>query len=173
MNSKRLDIISRFNNKIEELYDILPKKYYTPEFLDKNCAAWTILCIKEILGIEDQYFQNMASPLACVSGACGAVAAGLMSVGIIEGGGKEQQPLDQFKASAAGMKFINKFKRRFGSIACQELINLDLTKQEGMNEYIKEKIWEKQCYKHVIGALEIIRDTFKRRLMSLEKEGKL
>jgi C_GCAxxG_C_C family probable redox protein len=173
MNSNKTDIITRFNDKIDELYEILPKKYYTPEFLDKNCAAWTILSFKEITGIDDQYFQNMASPLACVSGICGAVAAGLMAVGIIEGGGKEQKPLDQFKASSVGMKFVFKFKRRFGSIACKELINLDLTKQEGMNEYHKEKIWEKKCYMHVIGALEIIRDSFKRRLEDLENNSKI
>ncbi|MBD3226631.1 MAG: hypothetical protein GF329_00450 [Candidatus Lokiarchaeota archaeon] len=167
------DVIERFNIKIKELYETLPKKYYTPEMLDKNCAAWTILSIIEILQIEDQYFQNMVSPFACVSGLCGAVAAGLMAAGIIEGGGKHQNPLDQFTAASVGMKFLKKFRKRFGSIKCKELIDMDLTKIEGMNKYKKEKIWENKCYMHVIGSLEIIRDSFKLRLKKLERKGNI
>ncbi|TFF87161.1 MAG: C_GCAxxG_C_C family protein [Promethearchaeota archaeon] len=173
MIQKDSGIIKRFTKKIEELYEILPKKYYTPDMLNKNCAAWTILSIKEIFQIDDQYFQNMASPLACVSGPCGAVAAGLMAVGIIEGGGKEQKPLDQSKAASAGMKFVKQFKKRFGSISCRELTGLDLTTMEDMKQYLKEKIWEKQCFMHVIGALEIILNSFKSTLKELEKNGQI
>ncbi len=171
--SEDSEIISRFDKKIEELYKVLPKKYYDKEMLEKNCAVWTILSLKEILQIDDQYFQNMAAPLACISGACGAVAAGLMGTGIITGGGKEQKPLDQFKAATVGMKFVHQFKKRFGSTVCQELTGLDLTTMKGMKKYHEERLWENRCYMHVIGALEIIRDTFKKQLIRLEKTGKL
>jgi len=169
-NSK---IIKRFDDKINELYKILPAKYYSREMIEKNCAVWTMLSLMEILQIEDQYFQNMVAPLACIAGPCGAVAAGLMCVGLIEGGGKKQKPIDQFKAASIGMKFIQQFKKKFGSIYCKELINLDLKTMEGIKKYHNQKLWENKCYKHVIGAIEIIRDTFKSKLLKLEKLGKL
>ncbi|MHA1270568.1 MAG: C-GCAxxG-C-C family protein [Candidatus Helarchaeota archaeon] len=171
--SEDSEIISRFNKKIEELKNTLPQKYYTQEMIDKNCAAWTILSLMEILGIDDKYFHNMASPLACISGACGAVASGLMIVGLIEGGGKKQKPMDQFKAATIGMKFVSQFKKRFGAIECRVLTDLDLTTTDGIKQYHKKKLWENKCYMHVIGAIEIIRDTFGRKIVQLEKKGKL
>ncbi|MHA1753802.1 MAG: C-GCAxxG-C-C family protein [Candidatus Helarchaeota archaeon] len=166
-------IISRFNEKIKELKETLPQKYYTPEMVEKNCAVWTMLSLKEVLQIDDQYLQNLAAPLACISGACGAVASGLMIVGLIEGGGKKQKPLDQFKAASVGMKFLSQFRKRFGATSCYDLINIDMTTSEGMREYHKKRVWENKCYLHVVGALEIIRDTFKRQLIKLEKKGRL
>ena len=114
----------------------------------------------------------MVSPLACVAGPCGTIAAGLMGVGIIDGQ-KKAKSITSDRCFTNWNEIHFRIYKKFGSILCIELIKIDLSTMKGMAQYRKDNILENQCYLHVIGSLEIIQDSFKRRLIKLEKENKL
>ncbi|NHI92036.1 MAG: C_GCAxxG_C_C family protein [Candidatus Lokiarchaeota archaeon] len=158
-----------FDEKIKELKEILPKKYLIAgDMLQYNCAALTMKHFLDIIKLEDLNLINMASPTAAVTGTCGAVNASLMIIGIIKGQyGKKI--LHQMNASAEAMKFIKRFKKEFGSYMCTDLTGCDLLKIEEMQRYRDEGIWSKQCYKHVIKSLDIIRHLYKKNILKLLK----
>ncbi len=150
------EVEKRFDTKIKELRKELPSKYSNgSQIATQNCAALTMKSLFEILNIDDLNYVNMAAPLAGITNICGAVNAGLMVAGLITGRmGKKEVTLE--KAANEGMKFIKRFKKEFGTIHCRDLTGYDLLTIEGMKNYIKNDIWGKQCYKHVVTAVEII-----------------
>ncbi|HUX99570.1 MAG TPA: C-GCAxxG-C-C family (seleno)protein [Candidatus Deferrimicrobium sp.] len=150
------EVERRFKNKLYELSIELPKKYSETKITTYNCAALTMKSFLEILNINDLNLINMAAPLAGITNICGAVNAGLMITGFIAGK-KGKKALDQMIAAAEGMKFLKRFKQEFGSIHCQDLTGgYNLLTVEGLDCYLRDKIWEKKCYKHVLIALKII-----------------
>ena len=144
-----------FEEKINKLNLELPKLYDEGRIASQNCAALTIKGVLEILNAEDLNLINMAAPLAGITDICGAVNAGLMLIGLILGK-KGKKEVHQVTASTEGVKFLKHFKKRFGTIHCSELTGYNLLTREGLENYMKDNIWEKKCYKHVIAAIELI-----------------
>ncbi|NVM04479.1 MAG: C_GCAxxG_C_C family protein [Candidatus Helarchaeota archaeon] len=160
------EVQKRFELKVKELKEILPGHYKTSMTSARNCAAWTVASMLDILGIDNLNLINMATPLAVVGGNCGAVEGGLMIVGLILGK-KGKKELNHLVATMEGLKFVKQFEKEFGSIKCKDLTGLDLLTEKGQKAYVKENIWEKKCYKHVIGAVETIRDLYKRKIAKI------
>ena len=160
------EVEKRFEEKISRLKEELPKKYHRDAAEPRNCAAFTVISIMNILDMEDTNIINMASPLASITRVCGAVAGGLMMVGMIVGkkGAKE---ITQFKAASEGMKYLKRFYKEFESIECPVLTGHDLLTQKGMQDYIEEDVWGKKCYKHVIKTVEIIGKLYKKQIAEL------
>jgi len=160
------EVKERFEKKIQELKEELPKKYKGDSIHSRNCAAWTVASMLELLNIEDTNIINMASPLAGITRICGAVEGGLMMVGLIIGeNGKKEVP--QWTAAAEGMKYIKRFEKKFCSVKCPDLTGHDLLTMEGMKAYIKEDVWGKKCYMHVVTAIEILGKLYKRQIAKL------
>ena len=122
----------------------------------------------DLIGVEDLNLINMASPLAAVTRTCGAVNAALMITGLIKGK-KGKKMVHQVNASAESMKFLKRFRKEFGTYNCLELTGCDLLKIEEMQRYREEGIWSKQCYKHVIVSLDILRHLYKKNIAKLLK----
>ena len=156
----------KFELKIKELKEILPEYYKKNIASARNCAAWTVASMLNIMEIDDLNLINMATPLAVVGGNCGAVEGGLMIVGLILGK-KGKNELNHLVANMEGLKFIKKFEKNFESIKCRDLTGVDLLTEKGQKTYVTENIWEKKCYKHVIGAVETIRDLYLRKIAKI------
>lgn len=160
------EVKRHFELKIRELKENLPLKYKKDKVQPRNCAAWTVASLLEILNIKDTNTINMASPLAGITRICGAIGAGLMIIGLIVGErGKKEIP--QWTAAAEGMKFVRRFEKKFESIQCPVLTGHDLLTSEGMKAYIKEDVWGKKCYLHVTTAIEIIGRLYKKKIVDI------
>lgn len=157
------DIIARFDNKIRELEEKLPKLED-----DVNCAALTLTNITELLGISNIYFNNLAVPLAGGfggfksinnwKGPCGAICGGCAAIGIILGGKGKLKSDDYLKVYQTAAKFVHYFEKEFKSISCQELCGTEFSDMDSVNMYRNNKIWETKCYKYVIFAIEKIKE---------------
>ena len=160
------EIETRFVKQIEKMLSELPNKYNDRKLAKSNCASSTIKNYLEIIDRANLNLVNMASPLASITGVCGAVNAGLMIVGMIIGkfGQKE---VDFQKASNEGMKFLKQFNKEFNSIQCSVLTGYDLLTTEGMVNYVRNNIWKKQCYKHVVKSIEKIGSLYKKQIARL------
>jgi len=166
--SKTVKVEQLLEEKIKELNLKLPGKNSDGKIASENCAALTMKGFLEIINTNDSNLINMATPLASITNICGAVNAGLMIIGLIIGK-KGEKEIHQLIAAAEGVKFLTQFKKRFGTIHCQELTGYDLMTREGMQNYMNDNIWEKKCYKNVIVALEIIKSLYKNQIAKLIK----
>ncbi|MFX1316388.1 MAG: C-GCAxxG-C-C family protein [Promethearchaeota archaeon] len=160
---KEKDINLLFDDKIKKLAEDLPKIKN-----DRNCAALTLTNILEILGLDNFYFYNLAIPLAGGfggfkslkgwKGPCGAVCGGCAAIGVILGGQKKLESDQQLNVYQTAAKFVHYFEKEFGSTSCQELCGVVFSDLNSINEYEEKKLWEKQCYKYVIFAIDKIRE---------------
>ena len=162
------DINAKFDEKIKELEDKLPK------LKDANCSELTLTSVLDILGVDNYLFHNLAIPLAGGfggyksakewQGACGAVSGGCAAIGVIMGGHEKMNsdmiPMAYLKAA----KYATEFEKKFSSVVCRELCSCDFSAPNGYIEYSKNKIWGKKCYKYVVWAVDEVRKLTKRDL---------
>jgi len=165
------DIIAKFDEKIKELEEKLPKMT-----VGVNCAELTLTNILDVLGINDGIINNLMIPLAGGfggykskkgwQGACGAVCGGCAATGVILGG-KERMPNDLIlDAYMNAAKFATDFEKEFGTVVCSELCGYDFSDPNALEEYQKNNTWETTCNKFVIWAVNHIRDMMEEDLRS-------
>ena len=160
------EVENRVEKKVSQLKEELPQKYHRDKLDPRNCAAYTVINIMNLLDMNDTNIINMASPLASITRVCGAVAAGLMMVGMIVGK-KGKKEISQFRASTEGMRYLKRFYKEFKSIECPVLTGHDLLTQKGMQDYIEEDVWGKKCFMHVVKTIEIIGKLYKKQIAKL------
>lgn len=169
------DLDSQFEERIKKLKETLPKLEG-----EKNCSAIVLTNVVDILGISEInrfYFNNLAVPfgggfggfksIKGWKGPCGAVSGGCAAIGVILGGRERLKLKDHLNAYQKAAIFAHYFEKEFGSVACQELSGTEFNDLNSVNEYLSNKVWEKQCYKYVIFALDQIR-----KLMAFELKKK-
>jgi len=161
-NSQK-DIFERFKSKIEELKVSLPPYGRKP---GNSCAAHTLTNILNVLNkseFDAFYYNNLAIPFSGFGsyvndkgwkGPCGAVSGAIASIGIIMGGQEKTKPQDVPLVFAKVIQFADKFEKKFGSILCHELCELDLTKE--YRTYNEENIWQERCCNFVYYAIELV-----------------
>ena len=161
MSSK--DIMSRFDDKVQELEINLPKIRK-----GANCAELTLTSILQVLEIDSYLLHNIAMPLAGGfggyksnkgwQGACGAVSGGCSAIGAIMGGQKKMNTDKMAIAYLKAAKFATEFEKEFGSVVCSELCGYDFSDPNGYIKYSEDKIWSKKCYKYVVWAVNNVRN---------------
>jgi len=157
------DILQRIKIKIEELKVSLPPAGRSP---GNSCAAHTLTNILDVLNernFDSFYYNNLAVPFSGFGsyvndkgwkGPCGAVSGAIASIGIIIGGQEKTKPQDVPMVYAKVLQFADKFEKKFGSILCHELCELDLTKE--YKTYNKENIWQERCCNFIYYAIELV-----------------
>lgn len=159
------EINEKFDDKIKDLEENLP--YLKGEV---NCAVLTLTSVLEILGIPELqsfYYNNLTVPLAGGfggfksekgwKGPCGAVCGGCAAIGIIIGGKEKLKFRDHMKVYQKAAIYAHNFEKEFGSVACKELCGTDFSDLNSINEYMENKVWEKQCYKYVVFGVDQVK----------------
>ena len=163
------DIFAKFDEKIKELEEKLPKMG-----AGANCAELTLTSVLDVLGIENSIINNAMIPLAGGfggyksekgwQGACGAVVGGIAATGVILGG-KERMPNESIPvAYLKGAKFATDFEQEFGTVVCSGLCGYDFSDPAGFMGYQENKVWETTCYKFVVWAVDHVRKLMKKDL---------
>jgi C_GCAxxG_C_C family probable redox protein len=157
------DIFVQFDDKIKELEEKIPRLEN-----ERNCAVLVLTNILKILGLNNLYFHNLAVPLAGGfggfkslkgwKGPCGAVCGGCAAIGVILGGQKKLKFNQHLKTYQTAAKFVHYFEKKFGATSCYELCGTEFNDLDSVNKYIENKIWENQCYKYVIFAIDKVRE---------------
>ncbi|TFF98763.1 MAG: C_GCAxxG_C_C family protein, partial [Promethearchaeota archaeon] len=157
--SRKKDIIQRFDDKIDELRETLPA---TGRSFGNSCAAHTLNNILDVLDSEEFnkcYYNNLAIPFSGFGsyinskgwkGPCGVVSGAIAAIGIIMGGKEQTNPKYVPLVFTKAIQFAYKFEEEFGSVSCHDLCGLDLTKD--YQKYKEEHIWEDTCVNFVYFA---------------------
>ncbi len=169
---KNSSINKRFDEKIKELEKILPEMIPAKG----RCAEITFTSILDILGFQNNIFNNLMIPLCGGlggykskdgwTGPCGVVIGSCAAIGVIIGG-KEKMPSDLLPvAFIKGSQFPTAFEKEFGSVICSTLCGYDFSDQDSFVDYFQNKVWKKTCYKFVTWAIDTVRDITQEELVS-------
>ena len=140
-------------NKVEEASMLFSQGF--------NCSQSVLAVFCEELGID----KETALKISCGFGGgmrqgevCGVVTGAFMVLGL-KYGQNELNDIDAKKKTYDSVKnFSEKFKEINGSIICRQLLNCDLSVDEGMN-YAKENgLFNSVCPKLIKDAITILEE---------------
>lgn len=78
---------------------------------------------------------------------CGAVSAGVLSIGLLE---------EDMAMMSATKKFVRRFVEVNGAVRCIDLIDLDLNSDDGEQVYLAQNLKKKTCNGLVSSAVELL-----------------
>ena len=107
-----------------------------------RCAESVLLYVAESKNIQSDLIPKIATGfcggVSRTRGTCGAVTGALMAINIFYGRNNPSAQLDQSYPPV--QKFVKMFEDKFGSINCMQLIDCDLSTEEGRHKFLTENI---------------------------------
>jgi len=92
---------------------------------------------------------------------CGALAGALIAVGLQKGRRRGEGDEAKERSYEFAAQVVGSFRKRFGTIACRELINVDLSDANGRKIYRQKDIHNKYCVDFVAEAVRLAYDVIK------------
>lgn len=125
---------------------------------DYNCAQSTLSVFSKELGMDAVILQNMTAGFGagmCYQGrTCGAVAGAYMALGLYCGKALSEPEAVKTKTRELIDKFNHYFESKHHSAFCRELLGVDVSTAEGLEEARKLGAFEKRCPNFVSSAVE-------------------
>jgi len=131
------------------------KKLFKGDF---NCAQSTLSVFNKELGLDAATLQNLTAGFGagmCYQGrTCGAVAGAYMALGLYSG--KTNADAETVKKNTRELieKFNYYFESKHHSTLCRELLGVDVSTKEGLEEARKLGVFENHCPNFIILAVE-------------------
>ena len=91
-----------------------------------------------------------------MAGTCGALTGGFMVIGLKHGHSEAEDKEGKKRLGALIKDFKARFKKRAGSLACRELMNCDISTQEGHRLANEMDLFSVVCPKAVRAAAQIL-----------------
>jgi C_GCAxxG_C_C family probable redox protein len=127
-----------------------------------SCSQAVFSAYAEQLGLDRETALKIAGAFGGGMGrmaqTCGAVTGAFMVIGLKYGAIGAEDKETKEKAYALVREFVDRFKSRHGSIACQDLLGCDISKPEGEKVAREQKLFETICPKLVKDAAELLEE---------------
>ncbi len=89
---------------------------------------------------------------------CGALSGGIMAIGMLYGRGEDDDRIKQEETYSNVRELLDKFKEKYGTVNCKELLNnCNLLTDEGQEMFKNENMKEK-CCEYVSYAVKILEE---------------
>ncbi len=125
-----------------------------------SCSQAIAAAFGESFGLEKEtalkISQAFGGGMARMGLTCGAVSGALLVIGLKHGRIRPDDEAAKEKTYALAHEFISRFKARYGSIVCRDLIGVDLSTPEGHEEAQSRGVFDILCPNFVGGAAEIL-----------------
>ena len=93
-----------------------------------------------------------------MAGTCGALTGGFMIIGLKHGHSEAEDKEGKKRLGALIKDFTARFKKRAGSLTCRELMNCDISTEEGIQLANETDLFSVVCPKAVRAAAEILEE---------------
>ncbi len=93
-----------------------------------------------------------------MAGTCGALTGGLMIIGLKHGHSEAEDKEGKKRLSALIKDFTARFKARTSALTCRELMDCDISTQEGIRVANEMDLFSVVCPKAVRAAAEILEE---------------
>ena len=126
-----------------------------------NCAQSVLMAFAERYGLEGHIACRLANGfgvgLSCGE-TCGAVSGAVMVLGLAHGGGGPMGVEAKRRVYRLSREFMDRFRRKHGSIHCSKLIGCDPTTPEGADKAEQEHLFDLICAVLVEDAVQILEE---------------
>lgn len=130
---------------------------------DYNCAQSTLSVFSKELGLDAATLQNLTAGFGagmCYQGrTCGAVAGAYMALGLYCGKALSETEAVKAKTRELIEKFNHDFESKHHSTLCRELLGVDVSTEEGLEEARKLGVFENRCPNFVASAVDWLEQT--------------
>lgn len=116
-----------------------------------NCAESTLLALADYAKIESNLIPKLASGFGGGLGrygeTCGAVTGAVMAIGAVHGRAKTEGSNQEAKEKIYSLVqiFLNKFKKKYGSLKCIDLSGCNMLTPEGLEKFKNENVHANIC----------------------------
>jgi C_GCAxxG_C_C family probable redox protein len=87
---------------------------------------------------------------------CGALTGGVLVVGLVHGRDRAQETEAKDTVHAKAGQFVQRFAEVNGALRCRDLIGLDVSTEEGVQEYYARNLLEERCLGIVSNATRAV-----------------
>jgi C_GCAxxG_C_C family probable redox protein len=116
------------------------------------CSEAVLLALSEYLDVSNELIPRIATGFGLGVGrsgeVCGAIAGGLMGLGIRFGRTNVESDEERRPYWYATL-LLNRFREDFGELRCGKLLGLDLSNPEEVQEYHKKEYWDTKCRSYI------------------------
>jgi C_GCAxxG_C_C family probable redox protein len=146
----------------------LNKQEIATKFFDSgyNCAQSVLMTFSDELNISKEIAINIASGfgggMARMQNTCGAVTGGIMTIGMALSNEKEDIVTNKERVYHVISLFTSKFKEKYRSVKCRDLLNCDLNTDEGQQFYEEHELHQKVCMSCVCDATAYLEELLKK-----------
>jgi C_GCAxxG_C_C family probable redox protein len=114
------------------------------------------------LGLDREQALRVAGAfgggMARMGETCGVVTGSMMTIGLKHGKTKASDNEAKERTYHLVIEFVDKFKAKYGSIVCRELLECDMSTPEGLQEFNDRNLIETRCVGLVKGAADILEE---------------
>jgi C_GCAxxG_C_C family probable redox protein len=126
------------------------------------CAESILLAVADVHGLKDASIPRIATGfcggISRTDGMCGALAGGIMALGLLTGRSAPQDSKTQCYALVDA--FIGRFSREFGSTRCTDLLGCNLSTIEGSLCFQEKGLMEEVCAPVTRRAAGLVEEVF-------------
>lgn len=125
-----------------------------------HCAQAVLSTCAPEFGLSRQNALRVAGAfgagMARTGHTCGAVTGALMVIGLAHGKTEPEDDESRDRTYALAQAFIERFQARHGPIHCTDLLECDLSTEEGLKRAREEGLFVTRCPQFVRAAVEIL-----------------
>jgi len=127
-----------------------------------NCAQSVLAAFCAAFDVDNNIALRIAGAfgggIAGTGETCGAVAGGLMVIGLRHGMTDPKDLQAKEKTRDLGKRFIQRFSSAHGSCRCKELLGCDVATPEGAEKARADGLFKTLCPRFVGGAADILEE---------------
>ncbi|MCQ2417777.1 MAG: C-GCAxxG-C-C family protein [Oscillospiraceae bacterium] len=131
--------------------ELFSKRYY--------CSQAVLASFAEELGLTKEQALKVAACFGggmCKAEVCGACTGAIMALGLKYGMHSDGDYESQKKADRYTSRFLDEFAEKNGSYICRELLNCDISTDEGKAYARQNGLFGKECPKLIESAVIIV-----------------
>ena len=121
------------------------------------------MCQEFEIEIENDVIRRIAfgfaGGLGNTGAVCGAVSGAVMAIGLKRGRGETME--EGLLELAITREFRRRFEAEMGTISCRELTGVDLTTEEGLQQFMSSDTPQTVCFPAVGAAYRLVVDLLK------------
>jgi C_GCAxxG_C_C family probable redox protein len=127
-----------------------------------NCSQSVLSAYGDAFGLEEQTALRVAAGfgggMGRLQGTCGALAGAYMLAGLKCGKTRGDDQEAQERTYALVQEMASKFRERFGSDLCRDILGVDLRSEEGRRRFKSENMSARYCEVCIRRASELVEE---------------
>ncbi len=146
----------------------MTKQEIASKFFDSgyNCAQSVLVAFAHELNLNENIAIKITSGfgggMARMQNTCGAVTGGIVAIGMAVSNKEEDITTNKERVYYTISQFINRFKEKYRSVKCRDLLNCDLNTLEGQQFYEEHELHQKVCMSCVCDATSYLEELLKK-----------